>query len=135
MHLGLARGLVALVKCILLSLITRPQLELAQQWLGMDAALRQQIKTSLLSTLATPVRYRRRWQSSSPLPQENEVRHTSALVIAKVAAIEIPQNAWPDLIASLLSNMGAAAGNDGLRQATLESLGWVPMCQCVRQAY
>ena len=55
--------------------------------------------------------------------QEGEVRHTSALVIAKVAAIEIPQNAWPDLVTSLLSNMGAAAGNDGLRQATLECLG------------
>ncbi len=56
------------------------------------------------------------------------MRHTAALVIAKVAAIEIPQNAWPDLINNLLSNMSAAAGNDGLRQATLESLGYVVYC-------
>ena len=53
------------------------------------------------------------------------MRHTAALVIAKVAAIEIPQNAWPDLVSSLLGNMGAAASNDGLRQATLETLGYV----------
>lgn len=84
--------------------------ELAQQWMSLEVGLRQQIKQALLSTLAA---------------QDGDARHTAALVIAKVAAIELPHSAWPDLITSLLGNMGATPPNSGLRQSTLETLGYV----------
>lgn len=60
--------------------------------------------------------------------QDREARHTAALVIAKVAAIELPRSSWPDLISTLLGNMGLTPPNSGLRQATLESLGCVAGC-------
>ena len=52
-------------------------------------------------------------------------RHTAALVIAKVAAIELPNGQWTELVATLLANMGQQPPNSGLRQATLEALGYV----------
>lgn len=42
--------------------------------------------------------------------------HTAALVVAKVAAIEVPRNEWPELIQSLLANMGVQPPNGALRQ-------------------
>ena len=52
-------------------------------------------------------------------------RHTAALVIAKVAAIELPTGQWPDLIQTLLANVGAQPPNTGLKQVTLEALGYI----------
>jgi len=46
-------------------------------------------------------------------------------VIAKVAAIELPNQQWTELVATLLGNMGQQPPNSGLRQATLEALGYV----------
>lgn len=88
----------------------RLKASLAQQWLQVDAVLRQQIKQALLGTLAA---------------QDSNARHTTALVIAKVAAIEVPHNAWPELIAALLGNMSSTPVNNGLRTGTLETLGYV----------
>ena len=58
------------------------------------------------------------------------MRHTAALVVAKVAAIDIPRGEWPDLVSALLASLAAAAGGGaapdaGVRQATLEALGYV----------
>lgn len=53
------------------------------------------------------------------------MRHTAALVVAKVAAIEIPKGQWPELISSLLSNMNVQPPNPGLRTSTMEALGYV----------
>lgn len=52
-------------------------------------------------------------------------RHTAALVIAKVAAIELPQKQWQDLISTLLSNMAATPLSSGRQQATLQALGYI----------
>lgn len=52
-------------------------------------------------------------------------RHTAALVIAKVAAIELPQKQWLDLISTLLANMGATPPSSGRQQATLQALGYI----------
>ena len=52
-------------------------------------------------------------------------RHTAALVIAKIAAIELPSSQWPDLIQTLLGNMRVQPPKTGLRQATLETLGYI----------
>ena len=57
--------------------------------------------------------------------QAAAARHTAALVIAKVAAIELPQGQWAELIPTLLSNMKVQPANPGLRHSTLESLGYV----------
>ncbi|KAH7285160.1 hypothetical protein KP509_33G016000 [Ceratopteris richardii] len=86
--------------------------ELAQAWISLDNALKSQIKGALLMTLSSPVK---------------DASHTAAQVIAKVAAIELPLREWPDLVGSLLSNMGTpqAQKPPGLKQATLETLGYV----------
>lgn len=83
---------------------------LVQQWLSLEPGVKQQIKQSLLGTLAAQV---------------GDVRHTAALVIAKVAAIEIPKSQWPELVNSLLSNMNVQPPNPGMRSSTMEALGYV----------
>lgn len=55
--------------------------------------------------------------------QAAPARHTAAIVIAKVGAIELPQKGWPELVSTLLSNMGQS--NNNLKQATLQALGYV----------
>ncbi|XP_060957735.1 importin subunit beta-1 isoform X1 [Cannabis sativa] len=83
---------------------------LVQQWMQIDVSIKTQIKDFLLSTLGSPV---------------PEARHTSAQVVAKIAAIEIPQKQWPALIGTLLANMTQRESHAGLKQATLETFGYV----------
>lgn len=52
--------------------------------------------------------------------QEPTSRHTAALALAKVAAIELPGQQWPDLVKLLLGNMGVQPPDPGLRQSTLQ---------------
>ncbi|CAA0830895.1 Importin subunit beta-1 [Striga hermonthica] len=82
--------------------------ELFQRWLSLDPAVKSQIKASLLLTL-----------SSAAL----DARSTTSQVIAKVAGIEMPQKQWPELVATLLSNVQQVSPH--LKQATLETLGYV----------
>lgn len=72
--------------------------------------MKQQIRVGLLSTLGSA---------------SAEVRHTAALVLAKLAAIEIPRSTWPDLIPALLERANSSGSPAGLRHATLEALGYV----------
>ncbi|XVF76871.1 hypothetical protein PTKIN_Ptkin13bG0301600 [Pterospermum kingtungense] len=83
---------------------------LVEQWMSIDISVKSQIKDLLLRTLG----------SSVP-----EARHTSAQVIAKIASIEIPKKQWPELIGSLLNNMTQQDRPAALKQATLETLGYV----------
>ncbi|GMH10207.1 hypothetical protein Nepgr_012048 [Nepenthes gracilis] len=83
---------------------------LIHQWVVIEISVKSQIKDSLVRTLGSSVQ---------------EARHTSAQVIAKIAAIEIPRKEWPDLIGSLLHNMTQQNSPDALKQATLETLGYV----------
>ncbi|XP_022745914.1 importin subunit beta-1-like [Durio zibethinus] len=84
--------------------------QLVQQWMAIDISVKSQIKDLLLRTLGSSV---------------HEVRHTSAQVIAKIASIEIPQKQWPELIGLLLNNMTQQDRPAALKQATLETLGYV----------
>uniref|UniRef100_A0A7N0T622 Importin N-terminal domain-containing protein n=1 Tax=Kalanchoe fedtschenkoi TaxID=63787 RepID=A0A7N0T622_KALFE len=84
--------------------------QLVQQWMAIDINAKSQVKNMLLRTL----------ESQSP-----EARHTSAQVIAKVAGIEVPQKLWPKLIGTLLTNMTQQDKSAGLKQATLETLGYI----------
>jgi len=79
-----------------------------QRWLALDANVKGQIKAGLMKSLGSPV---------------IEARHAAAQVIAKVAHVELPRNLWPELIAGLLANM--QQNDDNLKQATLQSLGYV----------
>lgn len=81
---------------------------LVAQWVAGDQAMRKQVKINLLATLGT----------------QGDAGHTAALVIAKVAAIEVPRSEWPELIDALLANMGASPSTKELRQSTLETLGY-----------
>lgn len=46
------------------------------------------------------------------------------MVVAKIAAIEIPQGLWPELINLLLVNINTAPSSD-LKQSTFQTLGYV----------
>ena len=114
----------------------------------MDTAVKQHIKSALLATLPSTVslllvtcmRFQpetdedrlqtiREGQCATRglgrLLQLSAARHTAALVIAKVAAIELPRGEWRELIATLLANMSTTPVNSGLQQATLQALGYV----------
>jgi len=81
--------------------------EFLKRWVALDLSVKSQIKNGLLQTL------------SSTVP---DARHTSSQVIAKIAAIEIPRQEWPELVGVLLANMGSPQLEKPvtLKQATLE---------------
>ncbi|KAL3654892.1 hypothetical protein CASFOL_000678 [Castilleja foliolosa] len=83
---------------------------LVQQWVAIDNHFKSQIKNSLLNTLVSSVR---------------EASHTAAQVVAKLASIEVPRKEWPELVGLLLANMNQPDKPASLRQATLETLGYV----------
>ena len=84
--------------------------DLQQKWLALDAGTRTAIKAQVWNTLG------------SPTP---EIRHTGAQAVAKIAGAEIPAKQWPDLVTGLQSNVANAGAPAGLRQATLEALGYI----------
>lgn len=86
--------------------------EFLKRWVALDLSVKSQIKNGLLQTLSSTVQ---------------DARHTSSQVIAKIAAIEIPRQEWPELVGVLLANMGSPQLEKPvtLKQATLETLGYV----------
>ncbi|KAK4478427.1 hypothetical protein RD792_013898 [Penstemon davidsonii] len=84
--------------------------QLVQQWVAIDISFKSQIKNFLLTTLGTSVA---------------EASHTAAQVVAKIASIEIPQKEWPELVGLLLANMTQSDRPALLKQATLETLGYI----------
>ena len=56
---------------------------------------------------------------------QQEAGGAAAQVIAKVAAIELKRNEWPDLVNSLLSYMQGAGASSVLKQSTLDALGYI----------
>lgn len=84
--------------------------ELHARWVSLDPQLRQHVRDALLATLHADVA---------------DVRHTAAMVIAKIAAIELPRKDWPALIQALLHNTGAQPPVPGTRTASLEAMGYI----------
>lgn len=84
--------------------------DLAAKWVAVDAALKTSIRGILLQCLHSPVA---------------DVRKTTALVVSKIACIDLQQKEWGDLIQTLLANMGAQPPVSGTRQATLMTLGYI----------
>lgn len=87
--------------------------EMHARWTALDPTLKQNIRQAVVVTL----------QSDVP-----EVRHTAAMVVAKVAAIDLVRKEWPTLIPALKLNVEAppqTPGALGTRQATLEAMGYI----------
>jgi len=76
-----------------------------------DVNLKTQIRAGCLQTLLSPTK---------------SARHTGAQVVGCLAAIELPQNQWPELLPALLQNVTGQCP-DEVKVATLEALGY--MCE------
>jgi importin subunit beta-1 len=85
------------------------QADYTTRWLSLDAETRGKIKQEALMTLHSPVQ---------------KAGSVSAQVIAAIAAVELPQGQWPDLIELLLGFVNNAA-NTPLRISTLTAIGFV----------
>lgn len=81
-----------------------------QRWSTTQAMIRENIKNALLGTLR------------SPAPA---LRDAAAQIIGVIAQIEIPHNEWPRLIPELLGNMTNEGIPAELREATLQTLGYI----------
>eukprot|EP00252_Welwitschia_mirabilis_P025793 TRINITY_DN8203_c0_g1_i1.p1 TRINITY_DN8203_c0_g1~~TRINITY_DN8203_c0_g1_i1.p1 ORF type:complete len:875 (+),score=189.55 TRINITY_DN8203_c0_g1_i1:181-2805(+) len=86
--------------------------ELVRRWISLEPPVKNQIKGCVLQTLSSPVA---------------DARSTAAQVIAKIAGIELPQGQWPELVGTLLMNMGGPQMEPPphVKQATLETLGYI----------
>ncbi len=106
------------------------------KWANVDSVVKTKVKQNLLPVLGAQVSSRMHTNYlslSAPCfagyllkcwnLQAAPARHTAALVVAKIAAIELLQRNWPELVSSLLSNMGQP--NNSLKQATLQALGYI----------
>jgi importin subunit beta-1 len=82
---------------------------LATQWAALAPEVAAQVRAHLLGALGSAAQ---------------ETRHTAALVVAKVAAVDVPRGAWPELVPALLGG-AAEAAPPGAREAALEALGYV----------
>lgn len=89
----------------------RGRAEKRSRWCAMDRQVRDTIKSSLLANL----------QASEQCP----VRHVSAAIIAKVAAAEMPNGMWPDLVTSLAASMASHPHSAAVRQASLEAVAFI----------
>jgi importin subunit beta-1 len=84
----------------------------AARWLALAEDVRASTKQALLLALGA---------------SEFDIGHTAGLVVAKIAAIEIPKSLWPDLLPGLLEGAAKkdAAGAAGRRQSSIELLGYI----------
>ncbi len=76
---------------------------------GVPQDAKSQVKALLLEALRSDV---------------TVARHTSAQVIAELGAMSLPNNTWPELLPSLLSNVTSAEVPDGIKVSTLDALGY-----------
>ena len=74
----------------------------------MDAGVKKNVKELALQTLKSP---------------DARAGQSAGQFIASIAAIEIPRNEWPELMPTLVDNVGN--GGDHLKQASLVTIGFV----------
>lgn len=80
-----------------------------EKWLGQtDPDTKKGVKELTLRTLAS---------------NNAQAGQASAQVIASIAAIELPRDQWPELLPSLVKNVGDGA--DHLKQASLTTIGFI----------
>ena len=80
-----------------------------QKWAQhLDAEVKKNVKGLALQTLASP---------------DARAGQSAGQFIASIAAIEIPRNEWPELMPTLVENVGK--GGDRLKQASLTTIGFI----------
>ncbi|MCJ1408412.1 karyopherin beta [Ptychographa xylographoides] len=83
--------------------------EVQQRWIQqLDISVKKRVKSLALQTLAS---------------RDGRAGQSAGQFISSIAAIEIPRNEWPELMAALVDNVGQ--GGDALRQASLTTLGYI----------
>lgn len=82
------------------------------RWNALDAAtVKPAVRQCLVQSLGSPVK---------------EARRAAAQVISKLAAVELPTpGAWDSLVTDLLTSSTAETSSDHLREAALETLGYI----------
>ncbi|KZV72414.1 karyopherin Kap95 [Peniophora sp. CONT] len=85
------------------------QAEYFQRWLQLDVDSRNKVKQDMLMTLHSP---------------DKKAGTVAAQVVAAIAAVELPQGQWPDLIELLLGFVNNAQ-NTSLRISTLTAIGYL----------
>ena len=94
------------LKNCLTSKDTDVKLEYQQRWLSFPPDLRAYVKKNILAALGTET-----------------IRPSSAAQ----CVTELPVTQWPELISVLVANVTAANSTEMVREATLESIGYI--CQ------
>lgn len=82
--------------------------DLQQKWIALDPDTKKRVKDLTLQALAS---------SSAQAGQ------AAAQVVSSIAAIELPRDQWPELMPSLVRNVGE--GGDHLKQASLTTIGFI----------
>ena len=80
-----------------------------QRWMSLPEDTSTVIKANLLASLGT----------------EGYRPSAAAICIQNIALVELPLNAWPDLVQTLLSNVASATSSETCKEATYESLGYI----------
>lgn len=92
----------------------------AERWVSVvDAESQKVVRDALLATLSSP---------------EQAARRAAAQAIAKIAAIDLPMNAWPGLLDKLMANSTSARTSGVLKTASLETIGFVCEEAATREA-
>jgi importin subunit beta-1 len=82
--------------------------ELQEKWLQQDNDTKKRVKDLSLQALAS---------------NNTQAGQAAAQVIASIAAIDLPRDQWPELMTTLVRNVGE--GTDHLKQTSLTTLGFI----------
>jgi len=82
--------------------------DLQEKWVQQDPDTKKRVKDLTLQALAS---------------SNNQAGQAAAQVIASIASIELPRDQWPELMPSLVRNVGEGA--DHLKQASLTTIGFI----------
>jgi importin subunit beta-1 len=85
------------------------QSEYSTRWLSLDTERKTKIKQDALMTLGSP---------------SQKAGNFASQVVAAIAAVELPQGQWPDLIEILLGFVNNQP-NPNLKIATLQTIGFI----------
>ncbi|MCJ1390337.1 karyopherin beta [Xylographa bjoerkii] len=83
--------------------------EVQERWINqIDANVKKSVKDLALQTLGS---------------RDGRAGQSAGQFVASIAAIEIPRNEWPELMAALVENVGQ--GGEHLKQASLTTIGYI----------
>lgn len=112
LHVRNAAGLA--LKNALTARETSRQTEYSNRWLSLDPDTKAKIKQDALMTLASP---------------NLKAGQFASQVVAAIAAVELPQDQWKDLIEILLGFVNNQP-NTNLKIATLQTIGYI--CETIK---